>query len=53
MEATSKSKLQIKMPAKKSAGKRPSKTKRAPGTEKRRTKKRVETFSLYIYRVLK
>jgi histone H2B len=38
------------MPAKKSSGKRPSKTARNHGVAK---KKRTETFSLYIYRVLK
>jgi histone H2B len=38
------------MPAKKSSGKRPSKTKRGGAVIK---KKRTETFSLYIYRVLK
>jgi histone H2B len=38
------------MPAKKSSGKRPSKTARNQGGAK---KKRTETFSLYIYRVLK
>ena len=40
------------MPAKKSAGKRPGKSNRASGA-KPKTKKRTETFSLYIYRVLK
>jgi histone H2B len=41
------------MPAKKATGKRPTKTKQASGVAKKRTKKRTETFSLYIYRVLK
>jgi hypothetical protein len=46
--------LIIKMPAKKAAGKKPLKTKRASGgVAKKRTKKRTETFALYIYRVLK
>ena len=40
------------MPAKKASGKRPSKTNRA-SAGKPKTKKRTETFSLYIYRVLK
>ena len=40
------------MPAKKASGKRPSKTNRASAA-KPKTKKRTETFSLYIYRVLK
>ena len=40
------------MPAKKSAGKRPGKSNRA-SAPKPKTKKRTETFSLYIYRVLK
>merc|ERR1712228_1027855 len=42
----------LKMPAKKASGKRPSKTNRASAA-KPKTKKRTETFSLYIYRVLK
>merc|ERR1711982_201112 len=41
----------LKMPAKKATGKRPSKTNRASAPKK--AKKRTETFSLYIYRVLK
>ena len=40
------------MPAKKSSGKKPSKTKQSGGVGKK-SKKRSETFSLYIYRVLK
>jgi histone H2B len=49
----SKIQFQYKMPAKKSSGKRPSKTKRATGAPVKKSKKRTETFSLYIYRVLK
>jgi histone H2B len=41
------------MPAKKSSGKKPTKTKRATGAGVKKSKKRTETFSLYIYRVLK
>ena len=40
------------MPAKKSSGKKPANVKRAGG-DKKKSKKRSETFSLYIYRVLK
>jgi histone H2B len=45
-----------KVAGKKPAGKAPAKTasKKAPGGEaKKRTKKRTETYSTYIYKVLK
>ena len=41
------------MPGKRMPEKKVSKPRPAVGTEKKKTKKRSETFSLYIYRVLK
>lgn len=41
------------MPKQKSSGKKTGQAKRATGEGKKKSKKRSETFSLYIYRVLK